>query len=81
MNEKESVTKSLLLIVGFVAAVAAVAGAVFGVLKYFEKRKTEEFMDYYFDEDSDIDEELEVAQLNENDEPEAPEESGNTEEA
>ncbi|MEE1003093.1 MAG: hypothetical protein U0L17_05065 [Acutalibacteraceae bacterium] len=81
MNEKESVTKSLLLIVGFVTAVAAVAGAVYGVLKYFEKRKTEEFMDYYFDEDSDIDEELEAAQLDENDESEAPEEPENTEEA
>ena len=62
MNEKESVTKSLLLIVGFVTAVAAVAGAVYGVLKYFEKRKTEEFMDYYFDDDSDFDEELEETQ-------------------
>ena len=81
MNEKESVTKSLLLIVGFVTAVAAVAGAVYGVLKYFEKRKTEEFMDYYFDVDSDIDEELEAAQLDENDESEAPEEPENTEEA
>lgn len=81
MNEKESVTKSLLLIVGFVAAVAAVAGAVYGVLKYFEKRKTEEFMDYYFDEDSDIDEALEDVQFDENDESETPQEPGDTAEA
>lgn len=81
MNEKESVTKSLLLIVGFVAAVAAVAGAVYGALKYFEKRKTEEFMDYYFDEDSDIDEALEDVQFDENDESEIPQEPENTEEA
>ena len=81
MNEKESVAKSLLLIVGFVAAVAAVAGAVYGALKYFEKRKTEEFMDYYFDEDSDIDESLEDIQFDENDESETPKEPEDTAEA
>lgn len=75
MDEKNSIVKNLLLIAGFIAVVASVAGAVYGVLKYFEKRKTEEFMDYYFDEDSDIDEVLEEAQTEEDVIPEASEEA------
>lgn len=72
-DEKQSFAKNLLLIAGFIATVVAIAGAVYGVLKYFEKKKTEEFMDYYFDEDSDIDEALEEAQADEEVIPEAPE--------
>ncbi len=74
-EERQSFTKNLLLIVGFIATIAAVAGAVYGVLKYFEKRKTEEFMDYYFDEDEDFDEVLDEAQAEEEVIPEAPEEA------
>ena len=53
-EEKQSFTKSLLLVIGFIAAIAGIAAAVYGVLKYFENKKTEEFMDYYFDEDDYI---------------------------
>ena len=56
MDDKNSIAKSLLLIVGFIATVVAIAGAVYGVFKYLEKRKTDEFMDYYFDEELDYDE-------------------------
>ncbi len=56
-EEKQSFTKNLLLVVGFVATIAAIAGAVYAVIKYFEDKKTEEFMDYYFDEDEYIDDE------------------------
>lgn len=59
MDDKNSIAKSLLLIVGFIATVVAIAGAVYGVIKYLEKRKTDEFMDYYFDEELDYDEALE----------------------
>ena len=58
MDDKNSIAKSLLLIVGFIATVVAIAGAVYGVFKYLEKRKTDEFMDYYFDEELDYDEAL-----------------------
>lgn len=58
-NNNNSFAKNILLVAGFIGTVVAIAGAVFGVLKYLEKRKTEEFMDYYFDEDDDFDEALE----------------------
>lgn len=77
MDEKNSLAKNLLLIAGFISVVVAIAGAVFGVFKYLEKRKTEEFMDYYFDEDDDdFDEALEeTAQTDEEVDPEAPAEA------
>lgn len=59
MDNKNSFAKNILLVAGFVSVVVAIAGAVFGVLKYLEKRKTEEFMDYYFDEDDDFNEAIE----------------------
>ena len=71
MNEKSNFGRNLLLVVGFIAVIAAIAGAVYGVLKYFEKKKTEEFMDYYFDDDADVDEVLEEAQADEEVLPEA----------
>ena len=58
-NNNNSFAKNILLVAGFIGKVVAIAGAVFGVLKYLEKRKTEEFMDYYFDDDDDFDEALE----------------------
>lgn len=54
--------KSILLIVGIVTTIAAIAGAVYGVLKYFERKKQDEFMDYYFDSESEFDEELEESE-------------------
>ena len=75
MHEEKSLTKSLLLIVGFIAVVAAVAGAVYGVFKYIEKKQTDEFMDYYFDDDEDYDEFLEEAQTDEDVVFDAPEEA------
>ena len=75
MYEEKSLTKSLLLIVGFIAVVAAVAGAVYGVFKYIEKNQTDEFMDYYFDDDEDFDEFLEEAQTDEDVVFDAPEEA------
>ena len=55
-EEKQSLAKSLLLVIGFIATIAGIAAAVYGALKYFENKKTEEFMDYYFDEDDYIEE-------------------------
>ena len=55
-EEKKSFTKSLLLVVGFIATIAGIAAAVYAAIKYFENKKTEEFMDYYFDEDDYIEE-------------------------
>lgn len=76
MDNKNSFTKNILLVAGFISVVVAIAGAVFGVLKYLEKRKTEEFMDYYFDEDDDdFDEALDdtTTQVDEETVSEAPE--------
>lgn len=68
MDEKNNFLKNAMLVAGFIAIVVAIAGAVYGVLKYLEKRKTEEFIDYYFDDDSELDEDLEeVAQAEEAD--------------
>ena len=55
-EEKQSFAKSLLLVVGFIATIAGIAAAVYAAIKYFENKKTEEFMDYYFDEDDYIEE-------------------------
>ena len=41
-EEKQSITKNLLLVVGFIATIAAIAGAVYAAIKYFENKNTEE---------------------------------------
>lgn len=64
-EEKQSITKNLLLVVGFIATIAAIAGAVYAAIKYFENKKTEEFMDYYFDEDEYIEDEDSVEEIEE----------------
>lgn len=64
MDCKSNTLKNILTVVGFIAAIVAIASAVYGALKFFERRKTEEFMDYYFDEDDDFDDELEEAAQN-----------------
>ncbi len=53
MDSEKSFIKSLVLIAGFIAIIAAIAGAVYGVIKYIEDKKNQEFMDYYFDDDED----------------------------
>ena len=65
-EEKQSFAKSLLLVIGFITVIAGIAAAVYGGLKYFENKKTEEFMDYYFDEDDYLEEdEIPYEQLEE----------------
>ena len=59
MDSEKSFLKSLVLIVGFIAVIAAIAGAVYGVIKYIEDKKNQEFMDYYFDEDEEYEDYLE----------------------
>lgn len=62
MDCKNNTLKNVLTVVGFIATIVAIAGAVYGALKFFEQKRTEEYMDYYFDDDEDFDELEEEAQ-------------------
>ncbi len=59
MDSEKSFIKSLVLIAGFIAIIAAIAGAVYGVIKYIDNKKNQEFMDYYFDDEEDYEDYIE----------------------